>query len=91
LTALNYKIVLGVVATIIGFVGYAPYLRNLFLKKTKPHAFSWLVWGILEATAFFAQISKGGGPGAWVTGASAIVVFLFAGPGNAGGIWLEYD
>jgi len=76
---MDYKNFLGVCAIIIGFIGYAPYLRNLYLKKTKPHTFSWLAWGLLEAIAFFAQINKGGGAGAWVTGASAGVALFVAG------------
>lgn len=39
----DYKIVLGVVATILGFVGYVPYFRDIFRVKTRPHVFSWFV------------------------------------------------
>lgn len=75
----DYKIILSVSAIIIGFIGYAPYLRDVFLKKTKPHAFSWFAWGVLESVAFFAQISKGGGVGAWITAVSAAVALFVAG------------
>src|SRR3989338_9631999 len=74
----DYKIVLGIIAIILGFVGYMPYFREMFLGKTRPHVFSWFVWGLLTGIAFFAQIAKGGGAGAWVTGFSAIICFCIA-------------
>jgi len=45
---------------------------------TKPHAFSWVAWGALEVVAFLAQLSAGGGYGAWITAASAVVVIFIA-------------
>lgn len=44
----------------------------MFTGKTKPHAFSWLVWGILAGNGFFAQVSAHGGIGTWVTGMTSI-------------------
>jgi len=67
---------LGAAATIIGIVGYIPYFWNIFLGKTKPHAFSWLVWTVLTGIAFAAQLSENAGAGAWVTGATVIACFL---------------
>lgn len=75
---LEYKIVLGVIATIIAFVSYIPYFRDIFNGKTKPHAFSWFVWAILTAIAFVAQVVKNGGAGAWVTGFSALVCLIIS-------------
>ena len=73
---IDYKFFLGVLATAIAFVSYAPYLINIVKKKTKPHAFSWLVWGVITAVAFFVQVGEQGGAGSWVTGFSAAVCFL---------------
>ena len=67
---------LGILATIIAVVGYIPYFRNIFRGKTKPHAFSWFICFLLTAIAFFAQISDNAGPGAWVTGFTAIICFV---------------
>ena len=77
----EYKVVLGVVAIIVGLTGYIFYIRDIIRGKTKPHAFSWFVWGILEAIVFFAQISKGAGAGAWVTGTGAVITLLIAAAG----------
>jgi hypothetical protein len=73
---IDYKIVLGIAATIIGFIGYIPYFRGIFKGQTKPHIFSWLGWGLMEAAAFFAQISAGAGFGAWVVGFSSLTCFI---------------
>jgi hypothetical protein len=72
---LEYKIILGYLATIISFASYVPYFRGIFLGKIKPHAFSWFVWGLLTAVAFFAQVSQHAGAGAWVTASTALACF----------------
>lgn len=72
---MDYKTILGIIAVAIGLAGYIPYFRNIFYGKTKPHVFSWFVWSLLEGTAFFAQVSKGAGAGAWVTGVTALLCF----------------
>jgi len=76
---MDYKLVLGTLAIVIGIIGYIPYFRGIFLNTIKPHIFSWFAWGLLEAIAFFAQISKGAGAGAWVTGLTALICFTVAG------------
>lgn len=72
---MNYRDFLGVLAIVIGLIGYVPYFRSIFNGKTKPHAFTWLVWGILTAIAFGGQIVGKGGSGAWVTGVTAFISF----------------
>jgi hypothetical protein len=73
-----YKEIFGALAVIVGILGFYPYIRDVYKGKTKPHLFSWILWGILETTAFFATLSKGAGPGAWVLGFSALVVWFIA-------------
>lgn len=73
---MDYKTVLGIIAVAIGFAGFVPYFKDIFDGRSKPHVFSWFVWALLEGTAFFAQLTKGGGAGAWVTGVTAILCFL---------------
>jgi chromate transport protein ChrA len=69
---------LGLLATIIGLASYVAYFRDIFANKTKPHVFTWLIWGILTAVAFVAQLVANGGPGAWVNGTSAIICLIVA-------------
>lgn len=72
----DYKAVLGAIAVIVAFVSYVPYFRNMFAGRTKPHAFSWLVWGILNAIAFAGQTHDKGGAGSWSVGLTAAVMFF---------------
>ena len=72
----DYKVILGIIAIIISLAGYFPYFRDIIFGKTKPHAFSWLVWSLLTGIAFFGQIFDKGGAGAWVTGFTALVSLL---------------
>ena len=71
-----YKELLGAVAIIIGFISYLPYFRDIFKGKTKPHAFSWLIWAILTAIGFAGQISDNAGPGSWALGFTALFIWF---------------
>ena len=71
----DFRVVLGLIATIIALAGYIPYFKNILTGKTKPHAFSWLIWSILTGIAFAAQVVENAGPGAWVTGFTALGCF----------------
>lgn len=76
---MDYKVLLGVTAVVIGFIGYVPYFRDIFSAKTKPHAFSWLVWGVLTGIAFVGQVVSGGGAGTWVTGFTTVICLVIFG------------
>ncbi len=80
------KDALGILAVIIGFIGYVPYFQTIFSGKTKPHAFTWLVWGTLTAIATAGQVAGGGGAGAWVTGFTALISFTIFGLALARGV-----
>jgi len=69
---------LGFTAVAIGIFSYLPYFRDVFAGKTKPHAFSWFIWGLLTGIAFFAQLHDNAGPGAWATGITAVVCLAMA-------------
>ena len=71
----DYKTIVGVIAVLISIFGYVPYFRDIISGKTKPHAFSWLVWGVLNAIAFAGQIHGKGGDGTWAGGLTALALF----------------
>ena len=75
----DYHVVFGVVAITVGFISFVPYFRDIFNGTTKPHVFTWLIWGVLVGVAFFVQIAEGGGIGAWATGVEALFCFTVAG------------
>lgn len=78
---MDYKEVLGLIGVLIALTAYSLYFRDIFFRHTKPHAFSWLVWGTLAAIGFAAQVVGGGGAGSWVLFVDAVVcvtIFIIA-------------
>lgn len=60
------KQILAAIAITMSFISYIPYIRDIVKGKTKPHAFTWLIWTILSTVGFAAQISDNAGPGAYM-------------------------
>jgi len=57
---MDYKFIFAIIASILLVIAYIPYFRDIFLRKTKPHLFTWLIWGITSGTAT-ALLLYGGG------------------------------
>ena len=74
----DYQTILGVMAVVVGIIGYVPYYRDVLRGATKPHPFSWIGFALLLGITFFAQVATGAGPGAWVNGISALGVLGIA-------------
>lgn len=75
------RLIFGILSIIPGIIAYIIYFRNIFAGNTRPHAFSWLIWGLLAGNGFFAQVSADAGIGAWATGmtsAACLVIFGIA-------------
>ncbi|KKP46792.1 MAG: hypothetical protein UR39_C0008G0024 [Candidatus Woesebacteria bacterium GW2011_GWA1_33_30] len=72
----DFKNILGIIATILVFLGYVPYVRDIINGKTKPHIYSWFIWGFVTLLAFALQLSDKAGSGAFVTLAAAIMCFV---------------
>ncbi len=69
------KTTISIVAIVLTFVGYAPYIRDIVRGTTRPHVFSWFIWGITTSIIYALQVSAGAGSGSWVTLTVAIVLF----------------
>lgn len=69
------KAILGTIAVLIAVVSYIPYFRDIFSGKTKPHAFTWLVWAVLNGIAFAGQVYGDGGAGTWAIGFTTLATF----------------
>lgn len=68
-------------AIVMTAVGYFFYFRDILAGRTRPHAYSWLVWAFLTGVAFTGQLRALGGPGSYVTGITAaisLIIFLVA-------------
>lgn len=57
---------------------YLPYAYSIHQGHTKPHVFSWLIWGITTFIVFLAQLDDNGGVGAWPLGLSGIITIYIA-------------
>ena len=94
---MTLKEIFGLLSLMLSVVSYVPYVRSIFVANTKPHAFTWLVWGAVMAIAFVAQLSDKAGAGSWATGLSAAfclgigVVAMFRGERHiTRGDWIAF-
>ncbi|MEO9601453.1 hypothetical protein [Parasphingorhabdus sp.] len=72
------KELLSGLAVILTFVAFAPYVRAIMRGETKPHVFSWFIWGAGTTVVFVAQMSDGAGVGAWPIGVSGLITIFVA-------------
>jgi hypothetical protein len=75
---MSYKEVLSVVAIAITFAAFVPYIRAISCGTTKPHVFSWIIWGTTTFVVFLAQLKGKGGVGAWPIGVSGSITIFIA-------------
>ena len=73
-----HKEILAIIATAITFYAFIPYIRSIRQGQTKPHVFSWLIWGSTTFVVFLAQLADNGGAGAWPIGVSGIITLYVA-------------
>lgn len=69
------KTLLTTVSILFALLSYIPYFRDIRRHKTKPHAFTWLVWCVMSTSAYFSQVADGGGVASWVLAFTAVVNF----------------
>lgn len=75
------KTISAILSVIIGTSAFYPYIRDIFLKRTQPHAYTWLIWGLTQGVAVAGLWYGNGGLGALeltVGTALVFVVFLFS-------------
>lgn len=60
---ITLKIITGLIASAIGIFCFVPYFRDIFLHKTKPHIYTWLMWSLLQGTGVFVMYYGGAGMG----------------------------
>ena len=75
---LSFKFFASGVAIVLTFAAFLPYIRSILSGATKPHVFSWVIWGITTIIVFFAQLEAKGGIGAWPIGISGALAALIA-------------
>lgn len=74
---LSYKEGLSGIAIVLTFAAFLPYIRAIVSGTTRPHVFSWIIWGATTFVVFLAQLEGKGGVGAWPIGVSGgITIFI---------------
>lgn len=68
-----HKDLLGAIGIVLTFVMFVPYIRSIREGRTRPHVFSWIIWGLGTFVVFLAQLAGKGGVGAWPIGVSGII------------------
>lgn len=76
--AVTYKELLSAVAIALTFIASAPYIYSILTGETKPHVFSWVIWGSTTFVVFLAQLQGKGGAGAWPIGVSGVITIFIA-------------
>ncbi len=72
------KLLLSSAAIALTFAAFLPYIVSIRSGRTRPHVFSWLIWGVTTLLVCLAQRAGGAGVGAWPTGVSALITFSIA-------------
>jgi hypothetical protein len=73
-----WKEILSATAIVLTLIAFGPYVRSILRGHTKPHVFSWIIWGSTTFVVFLAQIQGKGGVGAWPIGVSGAITILVA-------------
>ena len=72
------KETLSIIGISITIIAYFPYIKSIMDNKTKPHLFSWIIWGITTSIAFFAMYFNDGGVGTFPVAFAAFLCFTIA-------------
>jgi hypothetical protein len=72
------KTIISLIAIVLTFLAFIPYLIGILQGTTKPHVFSWVIWGATTFVVFLAQLEGHAGVGAWPIGISGMITILIA-------------
>ena len=59
-TASDLKLVSAIIAVSSLTIGFYPYCRDIFKRRTTPHLYTWLIWSFTQGTATAASWYGGG-------------------------------
>lgn len=67
------------IAIALGVVAYYSYFRDVLAHKTRPHPYSWFVWGLTSGLIFVQQLAGGAGVGAYTTASITVISLAVCG------------
>ena len=71
-SSIEIKVALGILAGVISFLAYIPYIVSIVKKETRPSRSSWWIWSIIGLMIMFSYYSVGARSTIWVP----VVFFL---------------
>ncbi|MBI5745091.1 MAG: hypothetical protein HY952_11150 [Elusimicrobia bacterium] len=75
---MSHTVLFGLLSVALQLCSRAVYFTSIFRGRTRPHAFSWLIWAAISGIGFAAQVAEGAGPGSWARGFSAATCLVLA-------------
>jgi len=76
---MTHEEIFGFIAVLMTAGSGLIYITTILQGKTKPHAFTWIVWSIINGIVFTAQWKQSAGPGSWCVGVNTCGCFtIFA-------------
>ena len=78
---MSYKIIFGIIAAILPFIAYSPYLRDTIRMKIRPDPISWLIWTIVSLSVSWVMFRNQAGIGAvssLAIGFLCLLIYLFS-------------
>ena len=73
---MTYTEFFGALSVLMIVCSRGDYFNSIFRGRTRPHAFSWFIWGAISSIGFAAQMAEGAGAGSWARGFGAITCFI---------------
>jgi hypothetical protein len=73
-----YREIFSFIAIVLTLVSFYPYIRSIKKGETKPHYFSWIIWGLTTTLSSFTQLADSGGVGAYSVFIAGIICFYIA-------------
>ncbi len=78
---MDYKEVISLICVIFSVFGYGLYIKDIIIKKIRPHLFTYLIWSIASLVTWALQVYGGAGVGASITlatGIMCVIIFLLS-------------
>jgi hypothetical protein len=73
---MDIKIIFSGLAIILTFLAYVAYIKDILKGKTTPHAYTWLIFCLVNAFVFALQLMAGAGIGSFVSLVISITFFV---------------
>lgn len=73
---MEVKLLFTILAFFVGLYGFVPYFKDILAGKTKPHAYTWLIWTITQGVATAGIFYGGGGYSSYSWMFGTLLVFL---------------